>query len=1115
MAEEPTTDPLFDREEDEDEDPSNNDHRDRARSLEDLDVSGDEEIDIDKVGRGGAAKRTLDPAMMNELLLVCSNLGVLTENEAGETVFTRGEDCEEWVHDLQRAIRRDHATYRLVGKTLGRWKILQKKLLPLLMNHQNDWSLVFSILKVLVMLTMKPTNESDNIAVQLNYLRGYKHAFLQKGIIRILMSILVDPLSREGSARTSHDYLNMELVLTLFRNLLAIPNEDIRLVTSATNHLARLQEDLIAVLHEENVFDMLLLFAEDIDAAENREWNLLVMEMFDLVLQTTTPKKLVASITPPGSVEYVSSSSSLVSQLTQEVKTRSFNRHSNFGGMMVLNGTMGRKTIITDFNKKGDEAIPQAHRKPVAKTRRGKGHGINDISDVFGSNVSTTVDGNSILGEALRHICDGLLNKSYTSLTTSLKNEFRRGSAKLLPNDRLLYFHLIWFLTEYHRLKGPHLKKLQDQITAEFEKKKAEIFRKEGLEASLALEPPVSVLDGYDQKAILSTLDMFSFNFVLQSIESYVEVKNYRGMMLSVKLLSEMIAMLTDLGASEDIRLQRIGHSLQHKLFYERDFLDRLPILIKSWIPTSFDFEYVTNVVTLTHLVLKMLDSQGDHLKVLQKRRRVQAKNYKKTKEEEESEEETERLIEQEIRRKEEQFDTRKYFGSMISHESIKLYCYVLQQYKTNSPKVNHYIYAFFYRVQQFHAIEEGTMEPMLFNIRVLLIFNKMLQDTSIAMQPQFKPFLDFIRSTVRNFFALAETNHLLYVESLIRHPFAPRTCAMIQHKYKSLAMTKDIFPVKEDTQNSPVHERSYIPRQLEIEGETEFDASAEYSFVKPTKKPDSEQPSVKKSSKPRREKSKAWSKIEDRYLAKMYAKYRHLPSVYEVISYEDMFQDRDRTPEQIERRVKHLKLHKMDHDSSDEEIESTGKDPWDKDDEESDLVAKDKLSIEEPTRVNPDRAEKRRRLIREKVCDDEDSEDNLSLGPKKPQVDSMGGPNNADKDSNVDNSDSNIEETDRNSSHEDVPHTKKRLIRPTSRDDNSDDDELDSLSIAASTQAQPDEAASADENKKRPREDIDDTAESPKRLRPDVDSVDETEDHGAQTEEASEPNTYEQSFDM
>lgn len=64
-------------------------------------------------------------------------------------------------------------------------------------------SLVFSILKVLVMLTMKPTQDSTNIAEQLRYLREYKHAFLTQEIIPILMSILVDPLSRKGSARTA------------------------------------------------------------------------------------------------------------------------------------------------------------------------------------------------------------------------------------------------------------------------------------------------------------------------------------------------------------------------------------------------------------------------------------------------------------------------------------------------------------------------------------------------------------------------------------------------------------------------------------------------------------------------------------------------------------------------------------------------------------------------------------------------------------------------------------------------------------------------------------------------------------------------------------------------
>lgn len=67
-------------------------------------------------------------------------------------------------------------------------------------------SLVFSILKVLVMLTMKPTQDSSNIAEQLRYLREYKYAFLTHEIIPILMSILVDPLSRQGSARTAQVY---------------------------------------------------------------------------------------------------------------------------------------------------------------------------------------------------------------------------------------------------------------------------------------------------------------------------------------------------------------------------------------------------------------------------------------------------------------------------------------------------------------------------------------------------------------------------------------------------------------------------------------------------------------------------------------------------------------------------------------------------------------------------------------------------------------------------------------------------------------------------------------------------------------------------------------------
>lgn len=71
------------------------------------------------------------------------------------------------------------------------------------LNGDEHRSLVFSILKVLVMLTMKPTKESTNISQQFKYLRAYKYAFLSHDIVPILMTILVDPLSRQGTARTA------------------------------------------------------------------------------------------------------------------------------------------------------------------------------------------------------------------------------------------------------------------------------------------------------------------------------------------------------------------------------------------------------------------------------------------------------------------------------------------------------------------------------------------------------------------------------------------------------------------------------------------------------------------------------------------------------------------------------------------------------------------------------------------------------------------------------------------------------------------------------------------------------------------------------------------------
>ncbi|KAG6610503.1 DNA topoisomerase I-interacting protein [Phytophthora cinnamomi] len=386
----------------------------RDEELEDFAVSSSDED-------AAAGEPRLDAAMMNELLLVCSNLGMLRVAAPGEApVLMRGEDCEQWIHDLQRAVRRDHAKHKLVAKQLGQWKILQKKLLPLLVNHQHDWALVFSILKVLVMLTMKPPRDSTNVAQQLKYLRQYKHEFLRRGVVPIMMAILVEPLARRGSARTAQDFLNMEIVLTLIRNLLAIPNEDPRFVTSTTSYFSHLQEDLICTLHEENVYEMILLFAQDIDSPENREWNLLIMEMIDLTLDCSQPKSVVAyakkqltgetakgaggqpaaNSTPVGgprpSRNVAPAGGGLLAKLNSEKKASALHqsgsrRHSNFGGVLTMVGPTGRATVLSDFSKTVYDQVPQAAKKPVSRRKGKKGAApVTDIHEIFGGKGKVT-----------------------------------------------------------------------------------------------------------------------------------------------------------------------------------------------------------------------------------------------------------------------------------------------------------------------------------------------------------------------------------------------------------------------------------------------------------------------------------------------------------------------------------------------------------------------------------------------------------------------------------------------------------------------------------------------------------------------------------------------------
>ena len=108
-------------------------------------------------------RMSVDKNIVDELLLVCGVLGT-TDDATGKLVPV--EDCLNWLQDLQRALRRDDDLYRPISLLLGQWKVVQQKLLPLVLSCRYDTAMVLTICKILVILT-KPLSDNTERAGRL------------------------------------------------------------------------------------------------------------------------------------------------------------------------------------------------------------------------------------------------------------------------------------------------------------------------------------------------------------------------------------------------------------------------------------------------------------------------------------------------------------------------------------------------------------------------------------------------------------------------------------------------------------------------------------------------------------------------------------------------------------------------------------------------------------------------------------------------------------------------------------------------------------------------------------------------------------------------------------
>jgi len=690
-------------------------------------------------------RQSVPKDVVDELLLVCGVLG--TTNSQG--VLVPVEDCWNWLQDLQRALRRDDDTYRPISILLGQWKVVEQKVLPLLLSCRYDGPLVTTLCKILVLLTkplgqaaqkaarmvidtkkkgcVKPKYKSitfthnwthsiskaviaEQIKIRQNALDqaativSYKRAICQQPeVLAVLVSLLAEPLAK-SSRRSDADHLVCELVLHLWRNLLQA-GDDIQL-----------HAELIALLHKELVLDILCVVGSQMD--QHVQYNLLVMELLYYLLVPLDPQTIAKGPSPKS--------------LTIARPPIRSGRHGNFGGTLVRPkqslSSSSQQAFVTTTAQFETKTLPQ----PKARAKKA----------VF---VPSFVPAATppIAAKVVHQFLVRFLTECYGPLFKSLKNEFRRDSARLESRDKVLFLKLIAFVNAWRR------------------------------HANVPYAP------------LVFTLDLFTLQLVLRSIDFYQDHKRYADLSVALETYSELLLLLQELLESSESTEQLMALGLLDHLYYSDEPSDRLPKLLSAWKPGTTTREWAVHAVAVTDQTMRLLDLQAERVREYQGA--LKSKEVQDT---------VVRLKQNAAR-----LDVDSYFArKLCTNHVVLLYTSLLGQYTRNSAVTNGHVVTYFQRlstvkVAQPEAQDQNplalkqvvTLEPMLYSFRMLSTCQVILNDTTIRKQADYyQPVLDFCATLITNWTTLGRSNPVLYVEALVPHAYPARHCENMASHYVS-----------------------------------------------------------------------------------------------------------------------------------------------------------------------------------------------------------------------------------------------------------------------------------------------------------------------------------------
>ncbi|XP_027367392.1 protein timeless homolog [Abrus precatorius] len=559
------------------------------------------------------------------LSLICAGLGTVEEDLQNNRIgYTKGEYCLDNLKDLLRFLRRDDPQTRDVFKQVCKWNIVSKDLIPIIEYYHEDRNLLLNAVKVLVFLTMPIEPSSTDIPQQLEYLWGLKSAVTNSDVAAVIVSFLERPLENlEHDAFSEDDWKLVQLVLTLFRNILAV--QEIPLPHKSgglASQFLSLRDRFLELLFRENVMDIILVISQYVGGSNVylRQDNLLLLEIFHCIFMGQDPELIVKGHLKGSKADEdpQASLSSLQSIIEEEKKRRNTCRLGNISRHSQFSGTFARLTM--DGSKAVFKGNPNPSHNVLLKSLNLTRGPAKKIAWDHPRLPSTK---DKIL-ELLHGFVNQFLSGGYNVLMRSVREDIEKEHPAIQKSDVVVFFQVAEFVTSFQFYQHSASKVNDGWDTFEtFGDKDAD----------------TSDFSGQICGPIAASLNESMFQLVISkwrhAYDGLKETNDYQFLSAAGSLLKNMIRML-DLILKllpEDSKEPQTARILLYKLFYdqtEEGMTQFLLNLMKTFDTHKQPKSDLADLVEIIHKVVKLMDNLQSRgaLRVSRKLRKAKKKKF-------------------------------------------------------------------------------------------------------------------------------------------------------------------------------------------------------------------------------------------------------------------------------------------------------------------------------------------------------------------------------------------------------------------------------------------------------------------------------------------------------